>query len=169
MSYAGPNMEFYNSALANNSLPTQWEKDQQGLWRWGSAGSATAPITSETSGTNLSSQISPFEAPGGFHDHAIYNNTAATSISSVLAEHDRHRSSSPETDKTLSRGETPSPPPLKRADAIIGIGSVVSSEQQPRRGLLQLEDTNDNFERQFVDFRRELALGMLPNPNLPLL
>lgn len=169
-SYTGPNVAFYDMALANNSSPRAWQKDLEGVWRRGSAGSGTIPTSSATSGTNLSALVSPFEGPDGPNEHAIYEDTKATSVSSVAAEHDRHRSSSPETDSTLSRGKTPSPPPISTSDAIIGIGSVVTHEQQPRRRLTRLEDMNDGYETQFVDYRRQLAAGMLSSchRSLPL-
>ena len=168
-SYAGPNVEFYNSALVNNSHPTEWEKDEEGVWKRGSATSTSSPISSGDSGTNLTSLFSPLEAPGGLDGLAIHDNTNPTSLSSVLGEQDRYRSSSPETDGTLSARQTPSPPPLSTSDAIVGIGDVVFSGRHPRRGQLRLEDTNDQFERQFVDYRRELAAGTLPSFILPVI
>ena len=158
-------MDTYNPALAFNTLPEDWQRDEEGVWKDRNANAALHPASSRTSGTTLSSLVSPFDPLAGLGQLDLHDDTDASSISYLAAEDNNEadvgesRPTSPGADKTNSRLTTPHLQPLSMTETVAGMGHALLNESRPYRRPTRLEETHDEYGRRFVAHRQQLASG----------
>ena len=158
-------MDFYNQTLASNPSPHAWERDEEGIWERSEDNPAPGLESSRTSGTTLSSYISLFETQAAFSRFDLRDNTDATPLTSIAAEHDqeadqgRDRSMSPGTDECDSGRATPQQQPFSMDQTLACIDGAHLNERQSRRRSTRLDETSDEYGQTFVRHRRKKAIG----------
>ena len=160
-------MDFYSPALASNTLPDDWERDEDGVWKPRPTNPVPDPGSSRTSGTTLSSLVSPSENLADFGQLDLHDETDASSISSIVAEYDNEvgrgedRSTSPGTEKTTSGRATPHLQPLTMTETMQGVGHALLNERQVHRRPTRLEEPHDEYGRLFIAHKEKLAGGKI--------
>lgn len=169
----------YHRILANNRLPKDWEKDDEGVWRL-KHGNTRASISRDTVPDSTRDSVETPSASYTYTDgsEALADiDTDATSVSSTTVEpetdhpFERHGEETGTDDRDFvcqgaswSSSSTPGPQdmPVPTTAALLkGLGNHLLDAEEPRWKPKRLVETYDDYQASFVAYKKDLAYGML--------